>query len=401
MSGHPASKGPPTSKDPTSMASPRPGKQLPTEIISLILSYLQQDGDYKSLAAVARTRRSFYDLAIPMIYESVVVNERNSSMLDYGYSPTPSQLSEGKLTFTSYVDAVLWILERELMRPGAKREQTPTRKNSAAVLTRKITFDSPPTGFMVGLFRNVEIVAITSRCLDRIMGVHGADTDFEMLGACISIIGSMRSGSTPLHLVLHAAHRVDNRFCHLLGEIGTMFHPMTFEFRDMPIAADNQWDLLIALRLRAVVHCLPDHPLDHGDTARSLASLLESCFSNMTLQDTGVIYLCDIPQLVLTPEELTNAKSAGNANDVARLKMINTTASKGATTSVVISGKWDQFAPKVHYVEFGFRGSLAEAETVFRERSVPVSSYCKVRIAEADGRQAEARRSFSTQYVVM
>jgi hypothetical protein len=66
---------------------PTSPKQLPNEIILSILEFLKLDDDLPSLAAVVRANKNMYNLAIPKLYETVTVTERNQYNIGYGYTP--------------------------------------------------------------------------------------------------------------------------------------------------------------------------------------------------------------------------------------------------------------------------------------------------------------------------
>jgi hypothetical protein len=69
---------------------------LPNEIIVSILEFLKLDKNFKALTMVARCNQTMYDLAIPKIYEVVVVNERNVGMIGYGHGTKSVDKNEGK-----------------------------------------------------------------------------------------------------------------------------------------------------------------------------------------------------------------------------------------------------------------------------------------------------------------
>jgi hypothetical protein len=59
---------------------------LPNELIDAILGFLKADDDLSALAAVVRTNQSMYDLAIPKLYETVTISERNQDIIRYGHT---------------------------------------------------------------------------------------------------------------------------------------------------------------------------------------------------------------------------------------------------------------------------------------------------------------------------
>jgi len=63
---------------------------LPNELLELILNILQERGEFKTFTSVARVNRNMYDIAIPKIYQTVIVNERNRSKIGYSHGTSAS-----------------------------------------------------------------------------------------------------------------------------------------------------------------------------------------------------------------------------------------------------------------------------------------------------------------------
>jgi hypothetical protein len=61
------------------------GPTLPADLVSIIISNLQQDRLYATLAKMAQANSSFYDLVIPKLYETVTVTEWSLPRLKYGH----------------------------------------------------------------------------------------------------------------------------------------------------------------------------------------------------------------------------------------------------------------------------------------------------------------------------
>lgn len=78
-------------KDRADTSTSHKAVQLPTEIMDHIISFLKADDDLPALATVARVNHNMYDLAIPKLYESVTINEKNKQQIKYGHSPWPSK----------------------------------------------------------------------------------------------------------------------------------------------------------------------------------------------------------------------------------------------------------------------------------------------------------------------
>jgi hypothetical protein len=62
-------------------------KQLPNEIIDVILDISKANKDLSGLAAVARANRQMYDLAIEKLYETITMTEWNENQIAYGTKP--------------------------------------------------------------------------------------------------------------------------------------------------------------------------------------------------------------------------------------------------------------------------------------------------------------------------
>lgn len=83
---------PPTSKliaktpHPYPDPNPDPARQLPNELINIILEHLKTDDDLPAIAKVARTSRRMYSIAIPKLYKTVTITQRNKYQLWYGHS---------------------------------------------------------------------------------------------------------------------------------------------------------------------------------------------------------------------------------------------------------------------------------------------------------------------------
>ena len=58
---------------------------LPNEIIDAILTALGVDGDYSTLCSVAQANRNMYNIAIPKIYKTAVINKRNQRKIKFGH----------------------------------------------------------------------------------------------------------------------------------------------------------------------------------------------------------------------------------------------------------------------------------------------------------------------------
>jgi hypothetical protein len=61
-------------------------RQLPNELIEVIVEHIKEDGNLKTLAAIARASQHMYDIVIPKLYETVKVTAKNEKYVAYGHS---------------------------------------------------------------------------------------------------------------------------------------------------------------------------------------------------------------------------------------------------------------------------------------------------------------------------
>jgi hypothetical protein len=67
--------------------------KLPNEILDSILGLLKVDGDFSTLCSVAQANRNLYNLVIPKIYETVVINKNNPRKIAYGHGKSSARSS--------------------------------------------------------------------------------------------------------------------------------------------------------------------------------------------------------------------------------------------------------------------------------------------------------------------
>jgi hypothetical protein len=62
-------------------------RQLPNELIEVIVEHIKVDGNFKTLAAIARASQNMYNIVIPKLYETVTVTAKNEKYVAYGHTP--------------------------------------------------------------------------------------------------------------------------------------------------------------------------------------------------------------------------------------------------------------------------------------------------------------------------
>jgi hypothetical protein len=119
---------------------PRKHLPLPTKLVSDIITYIQHNRQYATLANMAQTNSTFYNLVIPKLYETITITETNWSKLKYGCgdidASRPSLSSQYNVSFA-----------RELPgnpnKEGNSTEDPWTRKDRAIEHCLRLIVDVP------------------------------------------------------------------------------------------------------------------------------------------------------------------------------------------------------------------------------------------------------------------
>jgi hypothetical protein len=127
--------------------------------------------------------------------------------------------------------------------------------------------------------------------------------------------------------------------------------PITYGFFDMPIDVKKVSIWLAAYTVRAIVRFQEPDPKRLGQYAEPICDLLRQCLRSECRSPPGRLFLCDVPQLVLTPEEL---EAAGDtAEEVALVKIFDAWPSGPKPA-------WEIFTSRVQLVKKGYRRSMEE-----------------------------------------
>jgi hypothetical protein len=120
---------------------------LPLEVMSLIIGCIKADKQFKTLTKLARVNKYYYDLVIPTLYETVVVNAKNRFKVIYGHARESSYEN----------DCVLMTDNSDVT--------TPTRKDIATTFTRLLILEDLPMARFSRSFTKLEEVRLGSGCL--------------------------------------------------------------------------------------------------------------------------------------------------------------------------------------------------------------------------------------------
>lgn len=230
---------------------------------------------------------------------------------------------------------------------GIPINREPNRKDIATTFTRKLVLDSVPWRARPEHYTTTTTVVVTAGPL---IGSDGFDA--YPLFMFLRGIAKGHNSSTPPHILF------DGRKCR---------SPDTFDelldyLISTPITATQEYlgfghlyfgDLLdVAYRMRAILHIQPR--LDgHADDLTILSfRLLDLIEHYMKDYPGGQVYLCGVPDLVLTPPELLAA--GDDANDMSRVKVYQCMSA----LSYSHTQTWDHFKSNVQFVNPGFRPTL-------------------------------------------
>jgi hypothetical protein len=252
-------------------------------------------------------------------------------------------------------------------------EKPSTRKDTATTFTRKLVFDAAPREILAPHYRGVEEVSITSDCLDWELSVphvreHEIKENARLLREMITTLSRERSSSTRSHVSVKSTGICES------GKTGSLFPSdgqhstdidATYDFPNLSI-----WSSLdLAYRLRGVVRYNRCHLDFDGNNAerpqdRNAKELGENLEQAMRRYDGGLepgcLYLCGLPQMVLTPEEIEAA--GDDVDEVALLKVHNAIplSARWRYRPHPTPIKWQDFQSKVKLVGPGFRPTRAD-----------------------------------------
>jgi hypothetical protein len=215
--------------------------------------------------------------------------------------------------------------------------------------------------------QSVSEVVVTPRCLAEAIKHTRKLPDIH---TSLKLLAIRHIRNCPLHVTVQVeGDSTFQQLCQLVDHqprTNNSFNiPITYDVFDMPTGTDLWHPLAIAFAMRAVVH-FADHHSSAGpdDIARAISNQLLDCFkadSRSSFVTPGLLYLCDIPKLVLSPEELA---TSSNSNEVALLKLFDNliyTPLPGALPgSSIPKPKWETFKSKVELVESGFRPGMSD-----------------------------------------
>lgn len=192
---------------------------------------------------------------------------------------------------------------------------------------------------------------------------------FRGFAQCLAMLSAKDISSTPLHVIVHVggAKRSIDELLELLN-LDLFPEPMTCKFLGVPCTtASFAWEL--AYNLGTVVHLDHAKSLDCNLAAEELATFIyDLIMEDKDNSPPGQLFLCDVPRLVLSTQELL---AAANAHDAALLKLFALCEFDLAMMGrEVQESRWEYFTARVKLVDAGYRPTKEEMEAIALRRSV-------------------------------
>jgi hypothetical protein len=260
------------------------------------------------------------------------------------------------------------------LKPPEKMPPLLSLAQSSSIIPRKLSFLHP----------TMEELVITKKCY---IPANVGRTLCHKLQESVAVLALRDEASPSLHLTIHMGRNHDNNFI-LLHDLLQRFPPVpiTCDF-DGLLHHEVRYPLELIYNVGGVVHLMgtsapystrarlmPDFDIlaqSLGDQLRDLDYRPMCSWKDEARTPAGQIFLFNVPQLVLDPEDLSLA--AENAKEVARLKIFRFFVFDGKRKKWSDSQKWEFFASRLKFVDPGFRPSRADVNlSVERRLVIPV-----------------------------
>ena len=253
----------------------------------------------------------------------------------------------------------------------------PSRKDIATSYVRKLILDTTPLPVLVQCFPNVDQVEVTPYCLDEDARNEEEGIPSQSVHQFTIALASQQKSTVPLHVTFCALER----HLKLYMSLGSFLDPDTgrsstsathlilYEIFNMTILEeieDAPWiPLVIACKLQAVVHFDLSTRVGTVEDTVAIGRQLFECVAECLGTNScvyGQLYLCDIPDIVLSPDEVDLADDVDKG---AKLKLSNILL---PPLSIFGRGqvrpKWEDFNARIHLVRSGFRPPKADMKMV-------------------------------------
>jgi hypothetical protein len=291
---------------------------LPAELVSKIITCLQHDRKYATLATMALANSTFYDLVIPKLYETIIITETNWKRLRIGHGDRNLEYVELKALnmFLSTARAGDGTCPHRQLGEGGP----PTRKDKAVRHCRRLIIDIGTSLFSTMFALNqrwvcqaygaVEEVIITRHNLesDRSGASLGLPPDDS---PCIVWPGMDVKTITPRRFVMYAPIRPRGAVSQQIN----VFHRSRQEDRYFLSCHGPTPDASLAYATLDI-HFVPDYAMSRRDIAIVLTRWIVWDHRTSTNRKEFRIRLFDIPSLII--DEADRPKNNAEATELAR-----------------------------------------------------------------------------------
>ena len=280
------------------------------------------------------------------------------------------------VTLSTHPVSLMWCIYAVLMAgdEGSSKGKGQARKDFATACTRKLIFETVPKDIIYDCYRGVKEVVLTAKCHAewsearpdpyKPPGVYDALAEYARKYAL----------SEPLHVNIQISHRELPTWQRQYLSFGCIrlrlivnaekanahanqpHDRITYGFHDMPIDVHRPDALFMAFMMRGVVHFregTAEQRPQYGGLAEDLGDVLFTCMRR-DRGWLGKIYLCGVPELLLSPEE--RERAGADVNERTLYKIYN-------TFLLYDRPSWQEFAAQVHLVEPDYRRSMAEVDS--------------------------------------
>lgn len=253
---------------------------------------------------------------------------------------------------------------------GSSEERGQASKDFAAACTRKFILETVPKDIIFDCFRGVKEVVLTGKCHSewcvRDPDPHKPPAIYDALAE----YAHKYALSDPLHVNIQISHR-DPRARTLLSfgcirlrlivntemanaRINKPHDHITYGFQNMPLDYNRTEAMVMAFMMRGVVQfrgsTAGPRPQFAGGLAEELGNVLYTCMRH-DRGWLGKIYLCGVPELLLSAGERENAGEDVNERTLEKIY---------DTFSIDHRPSWEKFVAQVHLVEPTYRRSMTE-----------------------------------------
>jgi len=245
----------------------------------------------------------------------------------------------------------------------------PNRKDIATTFTRKLVLDSVPSRIRGEHYIAATTVVVTSGSL-----VESDCFEAYSLSVFLGAIAKGNISPTLPHILFDGRKcRSPDTFMQLLDYLLSTPIAATQEYSGFdPLYFGDLMD--VAYRMRAVLH-VPPRLAIHTETPLVLNfRLLHLAEHEIQQYPGGRLYLCGVPELVLSPAELLAA--GDKANDVAEITVFRYMFEYNLQSGEQPDLAWDHLKSHVQFVNSDFRPTLAEADSIkIKETGKGVTSF--------------------------